>query len=158
MVEMPATFAQSAAAARLRAGVIDEGAMMFHNLILLHSRHTGPKMRPCRLYNKRFSLSGCLKSRKHCGAFAAAGGDLGAGEVNMEIAMKKLVVLTALAVGICSASGAYAHEHHESKSGVKITVVVAGNDNGNHNSHNQGVIAGNGNNTYVGNISNNVSR
>lgn len=79
------------------------------------------------------------------------GRDLGAGEATMEIAMKKLVVLTGLlAVGLFSASGAYAHDH--SSGGFKLTVNVNGNDNGNHNRGNQsanGAGSGYGNSTTI---------
>jgi hypothetical protein len=58
----------------------------------------------------------------------------------MEIAMKKLVVLTALlAVGMFTASGAFAHEH---KSGSVRVSISAGNGNGDHNKNTSGVIIG----------------
>ena len=75
----------------------------------------------------------------------------------MEIAMKKLVVLTALTFGICSA--AYASEegrHHDNKGGVKITVVSIGNGSVGNHSPNTGVQSGGAFNE-IGSINNNNS-
>jgi hypothetical protein len=83
----------------------------------------------------------------------------------MEIAMKKLVVLTALAVGL-SASGAYADYKGGDKGGksgnsVKVTVVSVGNGSVGYRSNNTGIQSGgvaNFNGANVTNISGNVGR
>jgi hypothetical protein len=69
----------------------------------------------------------------------------------MEIAMKKLVVLTALlAVGLFTASGADARENR----GNSIKVHISGGiGNVNHNRNNNGVISGGiGNSNVVNNV------
>jgi hypothetical protein len=181
--EVPATIATLCqATARLRASAIDEGAMV--SSILLHSRHTAPKTRPWGMYIERFSLSGCLKSRKHCGAFAAAGGDLGAGEARTRrSAMKKLLVAltTVSAMGLYTASGAYAGNCNISlgscngfANGNSVSVdknvevnktvkVSVGSGNGNGNVNTSGVVLGgiaNGENTIqqTGNTSFSISK
>jgi hypothetical protein len=122
------------------------------------------------MYKKRFNLNGRLKSRKHCGAFAAAGGDLGAGEARTwRSVMKKLLVAltTVSAIGLYTASVAYAVDDSGGSSGncnisalscngigngntvtknidkttVKVSVPI-GSNNANKNSNTSGVVMG----------------